>query len=189
MKVALASCKGGAGKTSLSACLTLALVEAGKSVEIQDHDPQQALMGWLSQLAGFPIREQGKRVVAGAGEPSLTIGDFPPSEPHALKQLVEGWDRVLIPCQPSVVDVKSAVAFVALWRDRSHLRLVWNAVDGSALSRPETLATLGAEVGCPVAKATIPRRVGIKNAYHAGFKGLDEASKSAVLSLALEVTS
>jgi cellulose biosynthesis protein BcsQ len=177
VKVALASCKGGAGKTSLSACLTLALVEAGKSVEIQDHDPQQALM------------EQGKRVVAGAGEPSLTIGDFPPSEPHALKQLVEGWDRVLIPCQPSVVDVKSAVAFVALWRDRSHLRLVWNAVDGSALSRPETLATLGAEVGCPVAKATIPRRVGIKNAYHAGFKGLDEASKSAVLSLALEVTS
>jgi cellulose biosynthesis protein BcsQ len=117
----------------------------------------------------------------------LTIGDFPPAEPVTLKKMVEGWGRVLIPCQPSVVDVKSAVAFVALWRDRSHLRLVWNALDGSAMSRPETLASFGAEVGCPVAKTTIPRRVGVRNAYHAGFKGLDEASKSAILSLALEV--
>ncbi len=164
-------------------------MEAGKSIEIQDHDPQQALMGWLSSLADFPLTERGGKLVAGSGDPSLTIGDFPPAEPHALKKMVEGWDRVLIPCQPSVVDVKSAVAFVALWASRTHLRLVWNALDGSALSRPETLSTLGKEVGCPIAKATIPRRVGIRNAYHAGFRGLDEASKSAILSLALEVTS
>jgi chromosome partitioning protein len=188
VRIALASCKGGAGKTSLSACLTLALAEAGRVVAIEDHDPQKALEGWLTSLSDLPIKKSGKGYQVGEGTPEHTIGDFPPADPHALAKLVTGWDRVLIPCQPSPVDVKSAVAFVALYPSRSHLRLVWNCLDGSSLSRPETLAIYEAEIGCPVAKAKIPRRVGFRNAQHSGFRGLDETSRSAILSLALEVS-
>lgn len=242
MKIAVASPKGGAGKTTLTACLALSLLEAGKSVDAWDYDPQAGLSNWMARLAvdidwinttklvianvklktqsatygglsgidaisgefwrlsplTSPTQLQPAEVKMGSltlktiqgAVPSETIlGDFPPLAPEALKEQLAGWDRILIPCQPSPVDVQAVVALVAVFGRDPRLRLVWNALDGSAYSRPDTLRVLSAEVGCPVAKATIPRRVGFRNAQHSGWRGLDEASKSAILSLALEVTS
>lgn len=192
MRIALASSKGGAGKTSLSAVLTLAFVEAGKTVRVEDHDPQQGLMGWLQFLKekqNFPLKKNGVGFVAGEGDPSFTLADFPPADPASLKKMTEGFDRIVIPTQPSSVDVESSVAFVALFADRARLKVVWNCLDGSSLSRPEALALWGERLCCPIAKTTIPRRIGFKNAQLVGFRGLDEASKTAVFSLALELTS
>lgn len=243
MKIAVASPKGGAGKTTLTACLSLALVEAKRWVDAWDFDPQAGLSNWLERLSngenqagsevwiqrndpktqlavygglstlsrlgearGWRLANssgegygqtiaQAKAIVggaevltiAGAIPADIVLGDFPPCDPETLAGMLKGWDRVLIPCQPSPVDVQAVMALVAVLKRDSRPLLVWNGLDGSSYSRPETLKTLGAEVGCPIAKATIPRRVGFRNSQLAGYRGLDEASKSAILSLALEV--
>lgn len=245
MKIAVASPKGGAGKTTLTACLALSLLEAGKSVDAWDYDPQAGLSNWMGRLGvdldwmnatklGIAYVDLSEKInhsatyggisgidatsgrfwrlepltnpaqfqrtevkmggltlktIQGAVPRETILGDFPPLAPKELKERLAGWDRILIPCQPSPVDVQAVVALVAVFGRDPRLRLVWNALDGSAYSRPDTLRVLSAEVGCPVAKATIPRRVGFRNAQHSGWRGLDEASKSAILSLALEVTS
>jgi len=242
VKIAVASPKGGAGKTTLTACLALSLLEAGKSVDAWDYDPQAGLSNWMARLAvdidwinttklgiaNVKLKTQSAtygglsgidaisgefwrlspltsppqlqpaevkmgsltlKTIQGAVPSETILGDFPPLAPEALKEQLAGWDRILIPCQPSPVDVQAVVALVAVFGRDPRLRLVWNALDGSAYSRPDTLRVLSGEVGCSVAKATIPRRVGFRNAQHSGWRGLDEASKSAILSLALEVTS
>lgn len=263
MKIAVASPKGGAGKTTLTACLGLSLLEAGKRLDVWDFDPQAGLSNWFKRLEEEPpssipdrcvysydevlknsknrelyemlagvktdrgrfwrlcteymgrgedgtdppyfrpeelsggwkelteVEFRGSKIKAirGSVPSDIILGDFPPCDPETLVGMLKGWDRVLIPCQPSPVDVQAVMALVAVLKRDSRPLLVWNGLDGSSYSRPESLKALGAEVGCPIAKATIPRRVGFRNAQLKGYLGLDEVSKSAILSLALEVAS
>ena len=56
MNILLCNGKGGTGKTTLSVLLAHALAEAGKTVAVQDRDPQGTATKWLKENEGGKVR-------------------------------------------------------------------------------------------------------------------------------------
>lgn len=188
MRIAVANVKGGSGKTSLAALLTLTLESAGAVVQASDFDEQGALTAWLGRMKDSQIEAiSPTQTKVGKGEITHEVGDFPPISPPQLVKMVKGWDVILAPCLPSPMDVQSLAAFITALPDPTKAKVVWNAVETSSLSRPETLAEMLSPHGIKAAKATIPRRACFRYAQLSGLKALDDAAMNAINSLTLEV--
>jgi len=107
--------KGGVGKTTLSACLAVAAVEDHMKVGLIDLDPQASLARWW-ELRGEPDNPQlitgiddlhdAVEAVAEHGFDLIVI-DTPPALMSKLTPAVEVSDFVLIPAQPSPLDVEA----------------------------------------------------------------------------------
>jgi len=187
MRVAIASAKGGSGKTSTCGLLALALHESGRSVRLIDNDPQRALYQWIDRLdLGFK-KESDSVGVLGSGKASLEIADHAPLDPEILAPTLKGFDLILCPTQPSPLDVASAVALAKALGESAPLKILWNCTDTSAFSRPENLSAMIEPHKLKACKTHIPRRAGIRYATLEGFGVLDEGTKTAVLALALEI--
>ena len=188
MRIAVANVKGGSGKTSLAALITLTLETAGTAILASDFDDQGAFTAWMGRMKDSKVEViSPTQTKIGEGEISHEIGDFPPIAPANLAKMVEGWDVILAPCLPSPMDVQSLAAFITALPDPTKAKVVWNAVETSSLSRPETLAEMLSPHGIKAAKATIPRRACFRYAQLSGLKALDDAAMNAINSLTLEV--
>jgi chromosome partitioning protein len=187
MRLGIASAKGGSGKTSTCGLLALALHESGRCVRLTDNDPQAALFQWMERL-DLPFKKESATAgILGKGTPSLEIADHAPGDPETLAPALQGFDLILCPTQPSPLDVAAAVALAKALKEPERLRILWNATDGTALSRAENLAAMLEPHKLTACKSQIPRRAGIRYATLEGFSVLDEATKTAVLALALEI--
>jgi len=65
--IALMTVKGGAGKTTLSACLAAELHRQGKAITLVDADPQQSLTAWHQNgeaFASIPLIAEADETVA-----------------------------------------------------------------------------------------------------------------------------
>ncbi|MBV8615770.1 MAG: ParA family protein [Acetobacteraceae bacterium] len=121
--LALASQKGGAGKTTLSGHLSVAAEQAGFGpVVLVDTDPQHSLTyWWQARTANTPLLAQvdlanirhGLETLQGEGA-KLVIIDTPPAIAENIRSVVAAADLVLIPTRPSAHDLRAVGATVAL---------------------------------------------------------------------------
>ena len=112
--VVFAASKGGVGKTTLCAALSAyAGAQTKKKVAIIDLDPQGSLTGWWnSREAEYP-----ELIEANAGNLAETLQkaeaagyvyvfvDTPPGHMKTIEAGISAADYVLVPCQPSPVDI------------------------------------------------------------------------------------
>ncbi|WGF87009.1 ParA family partition ATPase [Marinivivus vitaminiproducens] len=118
--ITVAQQKGGAGKTTVLAQLAVAWVAEGLRVAVIDIDPQGSLTGWLE------LREEageGVAAITGTAKTAWRLGstlrglardhdivlvDSPPHAATEAKVAIRAADLVLVPCQPSRLDLWAA---------------------------------------------------------------------------------
>lgn len=171
--VTVAQQKGGAGKTTLVIQLATAFRAAGVKVALVDIDPQASLSGWmrrrehraqpapdlrLSMVGGWRLGVEVDRLRRDAG---LIIVDTPPHAATEAKGAIRAADLVLIPCQPSPLDIWASAATVELAKgERRPVAFVLNRVPPRARSVEEALAAIR-ELGA----GTLESRLGNRQAF------------------------
>ena len=179
--IALASSKGGVGKTTLSMNLAAGLARRAGTMVV-DADPQQSAGQWW-QVAegkglGFGIahaHEETADAIIEAGQAHrYVVVDCPPSfaAPQTRETLREA-DLLLVPMQPSPVDLWSGthvVEWVSLAK-RANPRLsawiVLNQVEPSTRLWKDIREAMD-ELGLPTLKTTVRRRAAFRNAALTG---------------------
>ena len=109
MILAIASIKGGTGKTTLALALAAEALARGRRVLLVDGDP--ALQAHAcSELhpglhaIGLPPRFQPHQIHMLAMGHDFTVIDTPPGDPARTQAVLEAADAVLVPCGPSPLD-------------------------------------------------------------------------------------
>jgi len=116
--ITIAQQKGGAGKTTVVAQLAAALAAKKKSIALMDIDPQASLAGWhdmRSEWSGAPLPEIHLSSVSGWRVSTeldrlkqnfdYVLIDSPPHAETEAKNAIRAADLVLIPIQPSPMDL------------------------------------------------------------------------------------
>ncbi len=173
--------KGGAGKTTITAHLAVALTSARKSVAVVDIDPQQSLSTWyrarterfgdsgagmlISQIPGYRVRAEIERL---AREHDVVLIDSPPHAETEAKVAIRAADLVIVPVQPSPMDVWATRPTLELAaQERTPVLLVLNRVPPRANLTDEMLAELAA-YGARIAKSRLGNRVAFASALAEG---------------------
>lgn len=158
--VTVAQQKGGAGKTTLVNQLATALRGLGRSVALVDIDPQGSLTGWMrlrehrqqqapelrfSMIGGWRLGVELDRLKR---EAELILVDTPPHTEADAKTAIRSADLVLVPCQPSSLDIWASKATLDhAVKERRKVAMVLNRVPprGRAIDEARAaLADLGA---------------------------------------------
>lgn len=136
MFLAVASVKGGVGKTSLSVHLAVWLRRQGHRVALLDADPQQSAARWIDRFASEadavpyvtvePSDDPRGATIAAARE-ALALGDHvvadsPPSAVDVLRVLLGVADVAVIPTGASLEELHLARRTVAMAEEESSLR-------------------------------------------------------------------
>jgi len=133
--IAIASQKGGCGKTTLAAHLAVAAENAGNGpVMLIDADPQRTLTQWWEDRSAGGRFTPGllKRTGGGAGDAEFNLlsdmesmreyganyvlVDTPPGLSTEIQEAIRYADLVVIPVRPSPHDLRASAATVALAR-------------------------------------------------------------------------
>jgi len=124
--IVLASQKGGAGKTTLTAHLAVAAERAGDgSCVLIDTDPQASLAAWWNErkadtpsFATSTLKELSSKLggLSKAGY-SFAFIDTPPAITESIRTVVEQADFVLIPTRPSPHDLRAVGRTVEIVSD------------------------------------------------------------------------
>ncbi|MBP2310466.1 AAA family ATPase [Azospirillum melinis] len=136
MKVlAVHSQKGGSGKTTLSAHLSVQAARLGHRVLIVDLDPQESVRKWWDRRVADDVTLSVNPPVAGIKAAAkehgcdLVVIDTPPRSAATTLAALELANLVLIPCRPSIVDVDAldkVVELVARARAKSKHAVIIN---------------------------------------------------------------
>ena len=122
--IAVASAKGGVGKTTLAVHLAVAAVQQGRDVVLVDADPQLSAVRWSERRSSSEPVVLGRAVsqlaaemerIAGFGA-DVAIVDTPPrawvGADNAALVAAKLADVVLVPCRPSILDIESTAVSV-----------------------------------------------------------------------------
>ena len=109
--------KGGSGKSTIATNLAVYYANAGQSVALVDHDPQQSSLDWLElrpedrpAIAGVDGGAAGSRAPRGT---EISIIDAPAAtHGPALTELLKKAQSVVIPVVPSIIDLNAASRFL-----------------------------------------------------------------------------
>lgn len=178
MIVAVASTKGGVGKTTLAVGLAEALAADGCEVVLIDLDAQAE--GGADDWADLAGDDDLTATVATATVPEMRrslpkitadqiIIDTPPADPAATAAAIEAADLVLAPAGPRGADARSAVRVLAAAADADTPAIVV-----LTMTRPGIAATAETRealegLGHRVAATTIPLRERIARSFGSGF--------------------
>lgn len=115
--IAVAQAKGGAGKSTLSAHLSIAFAKLGAKVALIDTDPQQTIMSWkkaresnnfpekididIFSSTGWKINQE----LARHSKHDIIVIDSPPHMETETKSVIRAASLVIVPCQPSPNDL------------------------------------------------------------------------------------
>ena len=159
--VTVAQQKGGAGKTTLVIQLATAFSAMGHKVALVDIDPQGSLTGWMrvrehrqraapelrfSMVGGWRLGVELDRL---RREAELIVVDTPPHTETDAKTAIRNADLVLVPCQPSALDIWASKATMdQAAKERRRAAMVLNRVPprGRSVEEARTaIVDLGAE--------------------------------------------
>ena len=168
--VTIAQSKGGAGKTTLAVQLATGLTLSGEGVCLVDVDPQGSLSRWfeerqrrkdqgdklsLVKTGGWRLGVELRRLVH---DFSIVIVDTPPHADNDLKTTIREASLVLVPCQPSPLDVwASSPTFEIASKEARTVRLVMNRVPPRSRAIEEAQAAL-AQLGAMPLRAALGNR-------------------------------
>ena len=124
--IAVASTKGGSGKSSITAALAVQAVKEGDRVALLDWEPQGSLTLWWL-MRGKPenpllVRDDIEPASARrklAGECDWLFLDTAPAMMDQVELAVEAADFVLVPLQASAFDLMAARAVISLCGDHN----------------------------------------------------------------------
>ena len=182
----IAQQKGGSGKTTLSAHIATALAYGKMRVAILDCDPQGSLGEWLEEremrlgaegtgltfrtASGWGARREARAL---ARDHDAVVIDTPPKTDTEARPAIEAGTLVVVPVQPSPMDVWACGSTIELAKaEGTPALLVLNRVPPRAALTEEMAAALG-EVGAPLAATRIGNRVGFAGAMSLGLTIMD----------------
>ncbi|MFC0408149.1 ParA family partition ATPase [Roseomonas elaeocarpi] len=186
--IAIASRKGGAGKSTVAANLATALLAAGEAVALLDTDPQGSLTHWhaarptampaidFEAPSGWraPQAVESRKRAAG-----FTILDTPPHADADAKRAIRAADLVLIPLQPSLPDLWAIDATLAATRaEKRPVILLLNRVPAQGRLREEITAALNGR-DLPLLDTTLGNRAAFAQAFGRGLGVVEDAPRSA----------
>lgn len=165
--LAVASRKGGSGKTTLSGHVAVQAEASGAGpVALVDVDPQGSLAAWWNER-GFatPLfaqtsietlrRDLDRLRQSGI---NLVVIDTPPAITETIREVIEVADLVLIPTRPSPHDLRSASATVTMVEELGKpLVFVLNGATPRARITGEAMSALSQHG--PLAPAIVHQRV------------------------------
>lgn len=179
--ITVAQQKGGAGKTTLAAHLAVAFTVAGKSVAVVDIDPQESLTLWyrlreersgdagagllVNQITGWRVKTEVERLAA---EYDVVLIDSPPHAETETRIAIRAADLVVVPVQPSPMDVWATGPTLELARDEGRpVLIVLNRVPPRANLTDDMIAAVK-KYGAGLARARIGNRVAFASALSEG---------------------
>ena len=117
-KIMIINPKGGSGKTTIATNVASYFAEAGSTVTLADHDPQQSSLAWLrargsqyDEIHGIDATDSSNKVPRNT---DYLIMDAPAGTRGSdLTQLVKKAETLVIPVMPSPVDMRACTQFIA----------------------------------------------------------------------------
>jgi chromosome partitioning protein len=183
--VAVGNQKGGVGKTTLAVHLAAAWARRHR-VLLVDADPQGSAVAWLTDPGPVEIVFQPASGLDGfldrqAPHYDAVIVDTPPGLDRPLREVIRAAGLLLVPLQPTPVDVRAVRATLELaqiLRGRSFdVRLLLSRVQpGTVLGRTAREAL--APYGVPILRSVITQRVAVAEAAVTGRPVSDYAPDS-----------
>lgn len=195
LRIAVANQKGGTGKTTLALNLAAGLQRRGSTL-VLDADPQASISQWatmrdesghLPAVRAVARDDVPARIAQGAIGYRYVVIDCPPTlQTATVGHVLDSVDVLLVPVQPSPVDLWASVDITAAVRNsrRRNPRLkafvVLNQLDSrNALSRSMREALV--ELEFPTLRAGLARRAAYRSAAVEGTSvyGLGRRGKAA----------
>ncbi len=184
MNILLCNGKGGTGKTTLAVLLAHALAEAGKTVAVQDRDPQGTATKWLKECESMKVLLYDQDAKYDA-----VFIDTPPRL-DALTSAIDSCSVAVIVCSPSPADLwttrDTAEAIRPHLPGRARLRLLFNGVLSNTILSRE-LPDMAKRVGVKALTTTISRRQCYQHAALLGWQALDPTAREELFKAALEI--
>lgn len=119
--IAFAQLKGGTGKTTILAHLAHSWAHHGKNVGLIDLDQRGELSKWFElhrevhlNLKETHIWRAGPDIERSEKYHDLTLIDCPGDTDAQLHLVIRHCDMVLVPCQPTGMDVRAALAILEI---------------------------------------------------------------------------
>ena len=135
--IAVSQRKGGAGKTTLTAQLAVAWQHKGLRVALLDTDPQGSLAGWVDlrrerlgaeaigfEFAALPGWRAAQWIEDRVRAADLVVIDGPPHADAEAQIAVRAAGLVLVPVQPSTLDLWATSATLRMVREERRRALV-----------------------------------------------------------------
>ncbi len=175
--IALIAQKGGVGKTTIAIHIATAFAAEGRATLILDLDPQASASEWKDhRVAEFPavlsiqpsrlgkVMEEAKLI----GTDVLILDTAPHSESTAL-EAARVADLVLVPCQPTIMDLRAMSKTVDLLRlVKKPAYAVLNSVPHQGSIADEAAQMIVDSFGLPMAPVRFGDRVAYSRCMIAG---------------------
>ena len=186
--------KGGAGKTTLAAHLAVAWAEAKLRVAVVDIDPQGSLSRWFQtrseklngetgiehvQITGWRTQREVERL---ARENDVVVIDSPPHAETEARIAVRSANLVIVPVQPSPMDMWATQPTLELARaEKVPALLVINRVPPRAKLADdliERIREMGGAMGAGVAETQVGNRIQFAAALFEGRSVTESARRT-----------
>jgi chromosome partitioning protein len=187
--IAVASRKGGAGKSTVAANLAAALAASGQRVGLLDTDPQGTLTRWHAERGAALDRAAALAFEAPSGwrvpatldrmrELDAVILDTPPHADTDARIAVRAADLVLVPLQPSPADLWAVEGTLELAAaEKRPVALLLNRVPATGRLKEEVAAELRRR-RLPLLEASLGNRTQFATAFRKGLGAAEAAPRS-----------